>query len=409
MALKVKNLEKHGRYFRLQFWRDGKRHVVPLNTRDEAEAVRLRNQIMEGGDLISEAIGLRAAGKNSAHMRERVWDIQAKRGAEIATTYADILNGAATPWSVLPIEAWHTEGNRKTAQPHSRRTRDDAKTALAELEAFIKNQGQPLIIESVTPELAARWKMKMQAGGMHVKTIKKKVSIGNSLWAFAMRNKVIALSENPFKGLSPSVPVVPDTEREQPILDMGPLLTKWPETESMGQVIRIMALSGLRPEEVAQLRVGDTEGGWFNVRKSKTPAGVRKAPIHSKLRPMVERLCKDRKTDDFLIEHGGVGKRGRATVFTKAFGYAAPKLGIAVKLEGKRRGLINLYSIKRRATAILEWSDVPESTVARLLGHRRDGFNSFDAYNPMGPHSSQLRTAVEVLHLDKIEPPKDTG
>ena len=70
--------------------------------------------------------------------------------------------------------------------------------------------------------------------------------------------------------------------------------------------------------------------------------------------------------------------------------------------------LINLYSIKGRATAILEWSDVPESTVARVLGHRRDGFNSFDAYNPMGPHASQLRTAVEVLHLDKIEPPKDT-
>jgi len=409
MVHKVKNLERHGRFFRVQFWRNGKRHVVPLNTADVGLAINLRNQIMAGDDLITEALGMRAAGHTAVGLRERVWEIQANRGDDIATAYVDAVDGFATPWKALPIESWHTEGNRKTAQPHSTRTRDDAQTALRELERFIKAKGKPLIIEAVTPELAAQWKMQMQADGVHIKTIKKKISIGNSLWTFTLRNNIVKLPTNPFKGLSPPVPTVPDTEREQPILDMGPVLSRWPDKDSMGQVVRMMALSGMRPEEAAQLRCRDAEGGWFNIRKSKTTAGVRKIPIHSKLKPLIARLRKNREPDDFLIEHGGVGKRGRATVFTKAFGYAAPKMGIAVKVEGKRRGLINLYSIKRRATAILEWNDVPESTVARLLGHRRDGFNSFEAYNPMGPQSSQLRAAIELLHLKKIKPQDANG
>lgn len=121
---------------------------------------------------------------------------------------------------------------------------------------------------------------------------------------------------------------------------------------------------------------------------------------------MIKTLCNGRNPSEFLLERGGVGKRGRATVFTKAFTYAVEQMGIAKKIEGKRRGLINLYSIKRRVVAILEWSDVPESTVARVLGHKRAGFNSFAQYNPMGPETTQLRQAVELLHLNKIVPPQ---
>ena len=406
MATKIKNLEMHVRSYRVQFWRGKTRHVIPLNTADLGEALKLRDQIMNGDDLIAEALAMRAAGRRAWHLMDRVSGLTATHGVELATAYAETLEGFITPWTALPIEAWHTEGNRKTGQPHSQRTRDDAKTVLSDLKAFLRTKNLPLVIESFSPEVAAQWKMEMQAAGVHVKTLKKKLSMAHSLWAFALRNKIIKLSENPFKGLSPPVPDVPDSEREQPILDMAPVLKQWPETDSMGQCTRIMALSGMRPEEVALLKVEDCKDEWFNIRKSKTPAGVRRVPIHSLLKPMIATLTSGRDSSEFLIERGGVGKRGRATVFTKAFTYAVDKMGIANRMEGKRRGLINLYSIKRRAVAILEWSDVPESTVARVLGHKRAGFNSFAQYNPMGPETTQLRQAVELLHLNKIVPPE---
>jgi hypothetical protein len=81
MAVKIKNLEMHGRFYRVQYWRDNKRHVIPLNTADQSEALKLRNQIINGDGVIDEALALRTTGRRAWHVQDRVSAIS-KSGQE---------------------------------------------------------------------------------------------------------------------------------------------------------------------------------------------------------------------------------------------------------------------------------------------------------------------------------------
>jgi integrase len=67
-------------------------------------------------------------------------------------------------------------------------------------------------------------------------------------------------------------------------------------------MMRISALSGMRIEEVGGLKVEDCSGDAFNIRKSKTEAGVRRVPIHTALRPLIARRTSGKRPDAFLIE-----------------------------------------------------------------------------------------------------------
>jgi len=64
-------------------------------------------------------------------------------------------------------------------------------------------------------------------------------------------------------------------------------------------------------EEIFQLRIADCEGGLFNVRQSKTAAGVRAVPIHSGLAEIVNRRTAGKSPKGFLFHEAGQAKPGR--------------------------------------------------------------------------------------------------
>lgn len=128
----------------------------------------------------------------------------------------------------------------------------------------------------------------------------------------------------------------------------------------------LCAFSGMRREEVAQLRVADVERRMFRVREGKTPAAVRRVPIHPTIAPLVKRLSES-SADGYLIpgltETGRDRKRG--TLVGKRFLNAIRVLGIVDP------GL-DLHAF--RATVVTQLHPHMElSIIQRIIGHRLQG------------------------------------
>src|SRR5262249_25283746 len=61
------------------------------------------------------------------------------------------------------------------------------------------------------------------------------------------------------------------------------------------------SLTGLRREEIGQMRVADCAGGVLIVREGKTPAATRRVPVHSALASLVHRRTAGKGPQDYLF------------------------------------------------------------------------------------------------------------
>ena len=164
----------------------------------------------------------------------------------------------------------------------------------------------------------------------------------------------------------------------------------------------IGALSGMRLAEIVTLRVSQCSGGWFDLRDSKTQAGIRKVPIHSALASLIKRRTRGKAPSDWLFhELAKENKNGKAgAVSTKQFTRYRVALGVADNREGRRRSLVNFHSFRRWFTTQAEQAGQPEALVSVIVGHvegRKKGF-TFGAYSE-GPSEKQMRECVEAVKL----------
>jgi integrase len=67
----------------------------------------------------------------------------------------------------------------------------------------------------------------------------------------------------------------------------------------------ILALSGMRREELCMLRIRDCDADAFNIRAAKTRAGIRRVPIHPDLMDVVAKRTAGKPLDAFLIHELG--------------------------------------------------------------------------------------------------------
>ena len=153
--------------------------------------------------------------------------------------------------------------------------------------------------------------------------------------------------------------------------------------------ISILALSGMRLDELRRLRVAQCGRGAFRVGECAANHGPREAPIHSALVGTVLRLTRGRAGDAFLIGDGA--EFGRAPSATErrfdacrreTMGVAGPSPGI----HGLRRWFV---------AAALESGQPPEA-VAAVVGHvLRPGDT-----RPR-PTWGQRCACVEAVHLPR--------
>jgi integrase len=170
----------------------------------------------------------------------------------------------------------------------------------------------------------------------------------------------------------------------------------------------VAALSGMRENEIGRLKVSDTEGDWFDVKISKTRAGVRRVPIHPDLAPLVTRRTAGKEPGDWLFDDLPLsnGKsRGRADKMGERFTNYRRSIGVDDRREDGRSTVV-FHSFRHWFSTAAVNAGAMEAVVGSLVGHAGQGMTLGTYYS--GPTKQLLIDAVAGVRLPTTntkEPP----
>lgn len=171
---------------------------------------------------------------------------------------------------------------------------------------------------------------------------------------------------------------------------------------AMHDLMRIGALTGARLDVIVDLKVKDCADGLFSFKPQKKETARRFVPIHSALTAIVDRRTAGKAADDdFFPEWPGPRKAGsmreRSFKTSNAFTAYRRSVGVDDVVKGKRRSLVNFHSFRRWFITKAEQADQPVSTIAAVVGHKRQGM-TLGRYSG-GPLIEQARRCVEAVKL----------
>lgn len=165
------------------------------------------------------------------------------------------------------------------------------------------------------------------------------------------------------------------------------------EDVTLAHAIYIGMYTGMRIEEVCQLKASNVDDAWITVIEAKTKAGERRIPIHSALRPVLEKL-KKQSIDGYIIPGLGPGTHGkRSDKVGKRFRTQRDKLGLSKQKT--------FHSLRRTVTTQLQQQGVREDVIAAILGHSYGGF-TIKHYSD-ARLDDQKSKAIELVHYP-LEP-----
>ncbi|MTD33429.1 tyrosine-type recombinase/integrase [Paludibacterium denitrificans] len=287
--------------------------------------------------------------------------IEQKAGIEAAQTFYGIATGKVTPVHPL-IEKWKAY-SAKSVKPKT----------LAMYAADVERMAEKIeTLEDFTKGGVRAWLWglaEVTAGGLAEATQRRILNGLSNFWRWCHAQGLIDEdASNPtigvalHKGAGPKIQRIPFTAVQ--IVDL------WKKAVSKGDpaladLIYLGAYTGARIEELCSLTCSDISPDWrfFTVRDAKTSAGNRDVPIHSKLLPVIRRLCNESK-DDFLIPSTAKNSHGkRSDPLGKRFGRLKDELG-----HGPERVF---HSIRKTVATMLENAGVSEGVAADILGHEK--------------------------------------
>lgn len=329
----------------------------------------------------------------SVELAERTMDHGAAHGPLAQTAMLEYGNGVKLPITAH-LEAWLTE------KRYSERTKMDNRHAVNTFAAWMAAQGEVPAADAVSDKIATQFKLnEIIAKEVHHKTANKLLSGLRTYWKWLHAHGFVC--GNPWMGKSLPKHHVPRSEQERAFTDdeMRLLFTGKALDGFMRDLMALAALSGMRVEEIFQLRVADCAGGVFNVRRSKTAAGERKVPIHGELKAIVARRCEGKTPQDFLIgEADGTGHGGaRAMAFSKRFKTYRVGCRVDEMREGRRRSLVNYHSFRRWFITKADQAGHRREDIERVVGHKPQGM-SIGHYSS-GMTDEQRRAVVESVRL----------
>ncbi|WP_225160643.1 tyrosine-type recombinase/integrase [Bradyrhizobium sp. BRP56] len=302
--------------------------------------------------------------------------------SKAAVDFAKLASGRATPVDHY-IERW------LAASDYSERTKADARTAMAQFKAWTSKTERNLFIETVTDRDASDFRDEaFVAAGTHVHTANKKLSALRQYWQWL--DKSFGIRPNPWAGKSLAKPKAHRISQDGPQGNERPFtddevrrLLGADSDADLSDVMRIAALSGMRIEEIGQLRVRDCENGLFAVTKGKTPAAIRTIPIHTALKSIVERRTAKRDPTAYLFpDFEDTGWDGNRTMaLSKRFGYFRKRLKVDDKRPGARRSKVNFHSFRRWFATKAEDAGQRENVVAAVMGHNKNLGLTFGHYS----------------------------
>ncbi len=342
------------------------------------EALELK-RLRDAGELgMSEGYGEEGEDTEAAALSIHVDAVEQRHGAAAAETFAAVALGLQTPLSAL-LERMFTEKAGLSIG-----YRDDIKRALGRLEAWCERTRTPKTIEAITQRVAGRFiHEQFIEPGVATKTANKDLSALRSYWRWLAKRH--GTKENPWLQQSLEAP---KQRREEASAKKRPFtddevrtLLKGIRTEREREFSRVSALSGLRLEEVAGLRVRDCADGCLRVTDAKTPSGLRTIPSHPALASIITKRSKGKAPEAYLFhdleEQREGSKRDRSAPVSQAFTRERRRLGVDERAsEAQRQSNVDFHSwrrwfvrkavegLERGAKGYTPW------TIANVVGHK---------------------------------------
>ncbi|MCA0448453.1 MAG: tyrosine-type recombinase/integrase [Proteobacteria bacterium] len=173
-------------------------------------------------------------------------------------------------------------------------------------------------------------------------------------------------------------------------------------TPTMHDMMMVAALSGMRLEEIAALRIKDISSRSFNIPRAKTLAGQRPVPIHSQIAALVARRSKGKGPDDRLFSDvSSESKLGKhAVAFSKAFTNYRRSIGVDEVPDGSRVSVVDFHSWRRWFITAAERAGIATATIQAVVGHKR-GSLALDFYSE-GPGFKLATKCVEAVRLPRL-------
>lgn len=324
--------------------------------------------------------------------------IEAEHGHGRAKAFYEVATGAATPL-LHHVDAWLAEGGRKG--PLKRRTADQYRSDLGQLEEWLTASRISATVEAVTKAVAGRYVTEgLLANGVDRVTANRKISAPSAYWRWLLKRTNVAA--NPWAGQSLSKVAAGASnarhKRAYTALEVATLLNGGADVE-LADAMRVAALSGMRLEEIYRLRVRDTADGWFRVTAAKTRAGVRRVPVHTALAALVARRQTGKAGPDYLFHEPGASRAGRerSMATSKRFGHYRKRLKVDERETGRRQSNVDFHSFRRFFVTTARQAGIDQATVASVVGHETGNITD-DVYSG-GPSEALKRACVEAVQL----------
>lgn len=374
------------------------------------EALAYRSELVEAKRNPAQYREFDPQGNLVADGHEHVLSFIQDRAIELAETdperaglFHKIASGSHTLLSVH-IEPWLAEAQMKPRQVL------DYRRAVTRLSDFLTKEGLPPAIETVTKQMAGQYVSYMSGAGRNPKTINKDISACSSYWRYLEKKGLV--DNLPWQGQSLKKVRKSKSEKKRPFTDEElKALLSGKAPVFLADAIRVAALSGMRVEEIARLKVRDIVNDCFDIKKAKTASGERIVPIHPELSALVVRRSKGKKADEYLFDELPEPRAGSATErgqkITKAFGRYRKALQVDETVEGERQSLIDFHSFRRwfvtKCNEALERgvTGFTPFTVAEVVGHKKEDMSlgmTFGVYAGASGVKA-LRACVESVEL----------
>lgn len=358
-------------------WKAKLRQATGEQDAVQREALRWRvamQEAKEAGD--KEAVWL-----VQSMMAETAETIEEQRGAHEAERFADVALGHKTP-SGLHFDEW-----RASIVHLEQKTQDQyVKDVRALVDRFAA-------LEDITPQAARKWVDELQKSGASPSSLKRMVSCWRSYWKFLRGIEAVAV-DFPIKveavrqsRKAPAESWVPFAPADVPKLWQA---AKERKDAQLADLIFLGAYTGARIEELCSLKLSDVGTKSFRIGDAKTPAGVREVPIHSELKPLMQRLRAESE-DGYLLSGLTFNMYGdRSNAIGKRFGRLKTAMGYG-------KGHV-FHSLRKTLVTMLEDAGVSENLAADIVGHEKPRI-TYGLYSG----GASLTTKAEAIELVRYE------
>lgn len=227
-------------------------------------------------------------------------------------------------------------------------------------------------LEEITKEGVLRLVADLESEGKGPSTIKRVIGAYKNFWHYLQDKHIVDLELNPFdlqRVLRGKFKRAGKKKIDRKEFTPGEVVLLWGlakdnEDYRLADLIALGAYTGARIEELCSLKIEDIAGDRLSIKEAKTEAGNREVPIHSAVRPLVDRL-KASSEDGYLFSGLTFNKYGdRSNAIGKRFGRLKTKVGF--------NNTLVFHSFRKTLITMLENAGVEENFCCDIVGHEKD-------------------------------------